>query len=92
MESPSFSSEKSHSPGMLTWVRDMGGWAAMARRRLAPGGVDLTGSAGKIAVNVINAVARFERDLPVERTQSGLARAGAAGKPLAGTDLRRFSD
>ena len=33
-------------------------------------------------MNVINAVARFERDLLVERTQSGLARAKAAGKTL----------
>ena len=33
-------------------------------------------------MNVINAVAQFERDLLVERTQSGLTRAKAAGKPL----------
>ena len=49
---------------------------------LALGGVDLTSSAGKMTMNVINAVAQFERDLLVERTQSGLARAKAAGKPL----------
>lgn len=49
---------------------------------LALGGVDLTSSAGKMTKNVINAVAQFERDLLVERTQSGLARAKAAGKPL----------
>ncbi len=82
MESLSLSSEKSHSPSMLTWAQDTGGWAEMARRRLALGGVDLTNSAGKMAMNVINSVARFERDLPVELTRSGLARAGAAGKPL----------
>lgn len=49
---------------------------------LALGGVDLTSSAGKMTMNVINAVAQFERDLLVERTQAGLARAKAEGKPL----------
>ena len=49
---------------------------------LALGGVDLTSSAGKMTMNVINAVAQFERDLLIERTQSGLARAKAHGKPL----------
>ncbi|MGB3279514.1 MAG: recombinase family protein [Pseudorhodobacter sp.] len=49
---------------------------------LALGGVDLTSSAGKMTMNVINAVAQFERDLLIERTQSGLARAKAEGKML----------
>jgi putative DNA-invertase from lambdoid prophage Rac len=49
---------------------------------LALGGVDLTSPAGKMTMNVINAVAQFERDLLVERTQAGLARAKAEGKPL----------
>ncbi len=49
---------------------------------LALGGVDLTSSAGKLTMGVINAVAQFERDLLIERTQSGLARAKAQGKPL----------
>ena len=49
---------------------------------LALGGVDLTSSAGKMTTNVINAVAQFERDLLIERTQSGLARVKASGKPL----------
>lgn len=49
---------------------------------LALGGVDLTSSAGKLTMGVINAVAQFERDLLIERTQSGLARAKAKGKPL----------
>lgn len=35
-------------------------------------------------MNVINAVAQFERDLLIERTQAGLARAKAKGKPLGG--------
>lgn len=47
---------------------------------LALGGVDLTSSAGKLTMGVINAVAQFERDLLIERTQSGLARAKARGK------------
>jgi putative DNA-invertase from lambdoid prophage Rac len=46
------------------------------------GGVDLTSSTGKLTMNVINAVAEFERDLLVERTQAGLSRAKAEGKTL----------
>jgi putative DNA-invertase from lambdoid prophage Rac len=46
---------------------------------LALGGVDLTSAAGKMTMAVI---AEFERDLLVERTQSGLSRARAAGKVL----------
>jgi putative DNA-invertase from lambdoid prophage Rac len=33
-------------------------------------------------MNVINAVAEFERDLLIERTQAGLSRAKAEGKTL----------
>jgi putative DNA-invertase from lambdoid prophage Rac len=39
---------------------------------LALGRVDLTSSTGKLTMNVLNAVAEFERDLLVERTQAGL--------------------
>ena len=49
---------------------------------LALGGVDLTSSTGKLTMNVINAVAEFERDLLIERTQAGLSRAKAEGKTL----------
>lgn len=49
---------------------------------LALGGVDLTSAAGKMTMGVITAVAEFERDLLIERTQAGLARAKAEGKPL----------
>ena len=49
---------------------------------LALGGMDLTSSSGKLTMGVIAAVAEFERDLLVERTQSGLARAKAQGKRL----------
>ena len=49
---------------------------------LALGGVDLTSSAGTMTMNVLNAVAQFERDLLIERTQAGLNRAKAEGKTL----------
>jgi putative DNA-invertase from lambdoid prophage Rac len=49
---------------------------------LALGGVDLTSPAGKMTMQVIAAVAEFERDLLIERTQSGLNRARAQGKRL----------
>ncbi len=49
---------------------------------LALGGVDLASSTGKLTMNVINAVAEFERDLLIERTQAGLNRAKAEGKTL----------
>ncbi|MDE9463110.1 recombinase family protein [Xenorhabdus bovienii] len=47
---------------------------------LALGGVDLTSSAGKMTMQVIAAVAEFERDLLIERTHAGIARAKEAGK------------
>lgn len=49
---------------------------------LALGGADLTSPAGKMTMQVLNAVAEFERDLLIERTQSGLKRAKAEGKKL----------
>ncbi|BBV96692.1 recombinase family protein [Pseudomonas monteilii] len=49
---------------------------------LALGGVDLTSPAGKMTMQVLCAVAEFERDLLIERTQSGLKRAKAEGKKL----------
>jgi putative DNA-invertase from lambdoid prophage Rac len=47
---------------------------------LALGGVDLTSAAGKMTMQVINAVAEFERDLLIERTHAGIKRAKAEGK------------
>jgi putative DNA-invertase from lambdoid prophage Rac len=47
---------------------------------LALGGVDLTSPAGKMTMQVINAVAEFERDLLIERTNAGIKRAKAEGK------------
>jgi putative DNA-invertase from lambdoid prophage Rac len=49
---------------------------------LALGGVDLTSAAGRMTMGVINHVARFERDLLIERTHAGLARAKADGSKL----------
>ena len=48
----------------------------------ALGAADLTSSAGTMAMNVLNAVAQFERDLLTERPQSGLSRARMEGKAL----------
>ena len=49
---------------------------------LALGGVDLTSPAGKMTMTVLAAVAQFERDLLIERTQAGLERAKVEGKVL----------
>lgn len=49
---------------------------------LALGGIDLTSAAGKMTMGVINAMAEFERDLLIERTQAGLSRAKGNGKAL----------
>jgi putative DNA-invertase from lambdoid prophage Rac len=49
---------------------------------LSLGGMDLTSPAGKMTMGVIAAVAEFERDLLIERTQAGLARARAEGKSI----------
>ena len=49
---------------------------------LALGGADLTSAAGKMTMQVIAAVAEFERDLLIERTQAGLERARADGKVI----------
>jgi putative DNA-invertase from lambdoid prophage Rac len=49
---------------------------------LALGGVDLTSAAGKMTMQILGAVAEFERDLLIERTQAGLKRAKSEGKSL----------
>lgn len=46
---------------------------------LALGGVDLTSAAGRMTMQVLSAVAEFERDLLIERTHAGIARAKAEG-------------
>jgi putative DNA-invertase from lambdoid prophage Rac len=60
---------------------------ALAARRievivLQLGKLDLTSPAGKLMLTMLAAVAEMERDLLVERTQSGLMRAKAEGKTL----------
>lgn len=47
---------------------------------LALGSLDLTSPADKMRMGVINAVAEFERDLLIERTQAGLVRVKSQGK------------
>ena len=57
------------------------------------GKLDLASAAGKLMLTMLAAVAEMERDLLVERTQAGLARAKAAGKtlgrPVRTTDEQR---
>lgn len=70
----------------------------MAKRKievivLQLGKLDLTSSAGKLMLNMLAAIAEMERDLLVERTQAGLARAQLEGKilgrPQKTTDKQR---
>jgi putative DNA-invertase from lambdoid prophage Rac len=49
---------------------------------LALGGMDLTSAVGNVTMQIINAMAEFERDLLIERTHAGLSRAKAEGKTL----------
>jgi putative DNA-invertase from lambdoid prophage Rac len=57
------------------------------------GKLDLTSAVGQLMLNMLAAVAEMERDLLIERTQSGLARAKAEGKtlgrPVSTTDEQR---
>lgn len=53
---------------------------------LALKGVDLTCASGKLHMTVLAAVSQFERDLLIERTHAGLARAKAEGKKLGRRD------
>lgn len=49
---------------------------------LSLGGSDLTSPAGQFTMTILNAVAQFERELLVERTHAGMARARAQGKTI----------
>jgi hypothetical protein len=72
-----------HAAYCLVWRDLHDGWQTGrdgCSRSLALGGVDLTSPAGKMTMGVIAAVAQFERDLLIERTLSGQARARAEGK------------
>lgn len=46
------------------------------------GGLDLTSPAGKLLLTMLAAVAQLERDMLIERTNAGLARARKEGKAL----------
>lgn len=59
---------------------------------LALGGVDLTSAAGKMTMGVLAAVAQFERDLLIERTQAGLQRTKAAGTKLGRPAVASIED
>jgi putative DNA-invertase from lambdoid prophage Rac len=67
---------------------DVGGTIrALAARKiqvivLQLGNLDLTSAAGKLMLTMLAAVGEMERDLLVERTQAGLARAKMEGKTL----------
>ncbi len=45
-------------------------------------GADLTSPTGKMKMDVVTVDGEFERDLLIERTQSGLARAKSQGKSI----------
>jgi putative DNA-invertase from lambdoid prophage Rac len=59
---------------------------------LALGGVDLTSPAGKMTMQVLSAVAEFEKDLLIERTQQGLMRAKSEGKKLGRPEATDTTD
>lgn len=59
---------------------------------LALGDTDLTSTAGKAVVGILAVVAEMERDMLVERTQAGLARAKAEGKQLGRPSKTSDSD
>jgi putative DNA-invertase from lambdoid prophage Rac len=54
---------------------------------LALGSADLASAAGRMTMQVINAVAQFEQALLIEQTNSGLARAKASGEKRGGGRL-----
>ena len=60
----------------VEWLADTG----VRVHCLALGGVDLTSPAGRMTMQVIAAVAEFERDLLIERTNAGISRAKGTGK------------
>lgn len=60
---------------------------SLAERRIkvvvhSLGGVELTSTTGKLLVTMLAAVAEMERDLLIERTRAGVARAKAEGKRI----------
>lgn len=62
----------------IQWFKDQG----IRLIVLQLGNLDITSSSGSLIVGVLSAIASFERELLIERTQAGLARAKAQGKKL----------
>lgn len=69
------------APDVLTTIKTLAGLGVEVVV-LQLGKLDLTSPAGKLMLAMLAAVAEMERDLIVERTQAGLARAKADGKVL----------
>jgi len=69
------------APDVLATVKTLAGLGVEVVV-LQLGKLDLTSTAGKLMLTMLAAVAEMERDLIVERTQAGLARAKAEGKML----------
>jgi DNA invertase Pin-like site-specific DNA recombinase len=69
------------APDVLTTIKTLAGLGVEVVV-LQLGKLDLTSTAGKLMLTMLAAVAEMERDLIVERTQAGLARAKAEGKTL----------
>jgi len=59
---------------------------------LALGDVDLTSTAGKAILGILATVAELEKDLIIERTKAGLARAKAEGRQLGRKSKTSTSD
>ncbi len=64
--------------------------AAGASLRILAMGLDTSTATGKLMLNVLGAVAQFEREMMLERQREGIARAKAEGKYKGGK--RSFSD
>lgn len=69
------------APDVLTTIKALAAFGVEVVV-LQLGKLDLTSPAGKLMLAMLAAVAEMERDLIVERTQAGLARAKAEGKTL----------
>ena len=77
---------------VLSTVESLGG-AGCVVKVLQLGDMDLTSGGGKIVLATLAAVAEIERDILIERTNAGIARARADGRkfgrPLAATMATR---
>ena len=69
------------APDVLATIKSLGA-LQVELVVLQLGKLDLASSAGKLMLTMLAAVAEMERDLIIERTQAGLAKAKAEGKVL----------